>query len=78
MDRSTFAGGIITIREDLKMIRRLKGGIHETQLREVPVPHGRRFDPVRTNAHGDHWLLLPSGDLQVRDNEGLIRTAKKK
>jgi hypothetical protein len=53
------------------------------ELIEKVVAGGQRFvkkNPVNPRAaeeSGDHWLLDRTGHLQIRDNEGLIRTAKK-
>jgi len=40
-------------------------------------PLGQRFDKVADSTAGDHWILDSGGNLQLRDNEGLIATAKK-
>ena len=38
---------------------------------------GRRLDPVERNRSGDHWIIDQRGSLQIRDDQGLIRTASK-
>lgn len=47
------------------------------ELVESSSPAGRRFDPLGGSSAGDHWILDSNGDLQLRDDEGLIATAKK-
>lgn len=43
------------------------------QLREITIAAGRRFD--RTDSiHGDHYILSPSGTVEIWDQEGLIST----
>ena len=43
---------------------------------ERPSPRGRRFDTMDTSGNGDRFVVDPSGDLQIRDNDGLIATAR--
>ena len=40
-----------------------------------PSQLGRRFDTMDTSGLGDWFVVAPSGDLQIRDNYGLIATA---
>ena len=40
-------------------------------------PLGQRFEKVGDSTAGDHWILDSVGNLQLRDNEGWIATAKK-
>jgi hypothetical protein len=81
LDESPFAGSRITIfREGGKLFieQNFKdGSVLKKKLVEKKSPLGRRFDAVKGSSAGDHWVLDTSGNLQVRDNEGLIATAKK-
>ncbi len=85
LDESPFFGRRITIfREDGKLFieQMFKDGSSlKRELVEKKAPLGRRFDEVdRSSAGdraGDHWLLAADGNLQVRDNDGLITMAKK-
>jgi peptide/nickel transport system substrate-binding protein len=52
------------------------GGISKKEVRETSSRIGRRFDPVESMSNGDHWIIDSQGDLQLRDNEGLIGTAR--
>lgn len=47
------------------------------ELVERPSSMGRRFDFKGSNASGDYYVIDSFGDLQLRDNYGLITTAKK-
>jgi hypothetical protein len=38
---------------------------------------GRRFESLGGSTAGDHWILDSNGDLQLRDDQGWISTAKK-
>lgn len=79
VDSSPIMGGVITITSDLRLEKPFKdGSVMKRKLRETKTGRGRRFDPVPASGHGDHWLLLPSGELEIRDREGLIATARKK
>ncbi len=53
------------------------GSSLKKELVEKKAPLGRRFDKVEGSRAGDHWVLGSDGNLQIRDNEGLIGTAKK-
>lgn len=53
------------------------GSSYKTELIERKSPLGRRFDKVKDSDAGDHWVLDPNGNLQVRDNDGLIATLMK-
>lgn len=81
LDESPFIGSRITIfREDGKLyIEQIfkDGSGGKKELIEKQSPLGRRFDTVTGSSAGDHWLLDSRGSLQIRDNEGLIATAKK-
>lgn len=53
------------------------GSTLKKELTETKSPLGRRFDKVEGSSAGEHWVLGLDGDLQIRDNDGLIATAKK-
>lgn len=59
------------------------GSADTSELVERHTAKGQRFqekrpaNPRAASESGDHWLLGVSGDLEIRDNEGLIRTARK-
>ena len=44
------------------------------ELIEKPSPLGQRFDKKESDA-GDHFIIDRKGNLQVRDNDGLISNA---
>lgn len=52
------------------------GSSGDSRLRERVTPAGRRFEEVGRQT-GDYFLLDARGDLQIRDAEGLIATARK-
>jgi hypothetical protein len=52
------------------------GGHSEQEIVELEASQGRRFDAVEGSSTGDHWIIIPNGNLQLRDEEGLIMTAK--
>lgn len=74
-------GNLITIfREDGKLYIKQKfkdGSSLKKELTEQQSPLGRRFAETEVSSTGDHWVLDPRGNLQIRDSDGLIRTAKK-
>jgi sulfatase modifying factor 1 len=41
-------------------------------VRETKGPQGQRFEKIPSNKSGDHFLLRPNGELEMRDDEGLI------
>ena len=45
------------------------------RVEERSVSRGTRYDMVQRSRWGDYWLLTHSGNLESRDNEGLISTA---
>ncbi len=81
LDESPFLGARITIfREKSKLFiqRNFKdGSVLKQELVERRTQRGRRFDPVQRESAGDHWVLRSNGNLETRDREGLISTAKK-
>lgn len=80
IDRTPRVGGKITIVKDedgLTLQTNYQDGSKGKQrVRETRGPTGRRFDPVPPSPHGDHFVLDRSGNLQIRDAEGLITTAR--
>lgn len=81
LDESPYVGSRITIfREGGKLYIEQKfkdGSSHKIELFEKRSPLGRRFDKLEGSRFGDHWVLDSHGNLQMRDNDGLIATAKK-
>ena len=81
LDEGRFFGGRIEIfLLDGKLYFQQKfrvGMSFETELVETESPLGRRFDSVEESTTGDHWVIDARGDLEMRDNDGLIRTAKR-
>lgn len=54
-----------------------EGGMSRVELRESKTASGRRFDKVDGSKWGDHYLINRTGDLEIRDDQGLIVTARK-
>ena len=81
LDESPHFGGRITIfREegDVFMEKTFKDGSSLKQnIAERNSAQGRRFDKVEGASAGDHWIIGPDGNLQLRDNDGLISTSKR-
>ncbi len=81
LNESSFMGGRITIyREDGKLYMELKfsdGSSLNEELEEKSAPLGQRFDWIVGSGSGDHWIIDKEGNLQIRDSEGLISTAKR-
>jgi hypothetical protein len=81
LDESPLVGGRISIvreRGKLYLENVFKdGGSGRQEVTETKSPLGRRFDALEKPRSGDHWILDFSGNLQIRDNDGLIATAKK-
>jgi hypothetical protein len=81
LDEGPFVANRITIfREDGRLFieQMFKDGSSlKKEIVEKKSPLGRRFDKVEGSSAGDHWVLGSDGNLQLRDNDGLITTAKK-
>jgi len=83
LDERMYVGSRITIFQQngkLYMANDHKDGSSGVKkLVEKKSPLGRRFedDNMAGSETGDHWLLDSSGNLQLRDNDGLIAIAKK-
>ena len=79
IDESPYVGSRITILSgDGKLFGEQifkDGSSFKRELVEKQSPLGRRFDRVDSRT-GDHWVITSNGNLQLRDNDGLIRTAK--
>jgi len=75
-DESPYGGGDITIfRKKGKSYIDASWGQYE--LNEKKSSLGRRFDKKEGSPSGDHWIIDSDENLQIRDEDGLIRTAKK-
>jgi hypothetical protein len=46
-------------------------------LIEAGTPVGRRFERKEFSKAGDSYLIIRKGDLEMRDNKGMIRVCKK-
>lgn len=81
LDERPFVGSRFTIfREEgaLFIEQAFKdGSSRQIEIAESDSPLGRRYDEIDSSTSGDHWVVGSNGDLQIRDNEGLIATAKK-
>ena len=53
------------------------GSTLKIEVDEKKPPLGQSFVPVKASSTGDHWVIDSRGNLQIRDFEGLIRTAMK-
>ena len=53
------------------------GSSGTSEIVESQSPLGRRFNNPGGSTYGDHYVLDSNGDLQLRDDDGLISTAKK-
>lgn len=53
------------------------GSSGREEVVESRTPRGLRFDPARESATGDHYLLVSSGELELRDAQGLVLTVPK-
>lgn len=74
------AGRITIFREGANVFIERKftdGSCLKEQLVEKRTSLGHRFDKADGSSAGDHWLVDPRGNLQIRDNDGVIGTAKK-
>ena len=78
LDQSPLIGGCIVIYKESGEIYYEKfyanGGSSKKKVAESVVSIGRRFDP-KTTSSGDHWIIDEKGDLQIRDNQGLVAIA---
>jgi len=81
LDESAFVGSRITIfreRGNLYVGEKYKDGSgHNERVVERTSSLGRRFDPLERSSSGDHYIIDQRGNLQIRDDQGLISTAKK-
>jgi hypothetical protein len=81
LDETPFIGSRITIfHEKGKLFIEVTykdGSGHKKELVERKSPLGRRFNEVEGSRNGNHWIIGSDGNLQVRDNDGLIGTAAK-
>ena len=81
LDESPFSSKRIVIYRDngkLFMESTYKdGSVGTNDIIEGTSPLGRRFSKPGGSDAGDHWVIDSNGNLQLRDDEGLISTAKK-
>jgi len=81
LDESPLTGSrIVIVRNDGKLFMELTyqdGSSGSNEIIESQTTLGRRFSKPGGSTTGDHWILDSNGDLQLRDDEGLISTAKK-
>ncbi len=81
LDETPYAGCRITIyKKSSKYYLERKyedGSSGEEEVLKKQTPEGIRFDPLESNWAEDHWLIGKDGNLQIRDSEGLIATARK-
>ncbi len=81
MDKRPLVGHKITIfKKDGKLFMQdthKDGSGGKTELVEKKSSLGRRFEKADGSGGGDYWILDSSGNLQIRDGEGLISTSKK-
>lgn len=79
-DRPYIAGPITIFQQGSKLFveQAFKdGSTLKEQVTERHSSSDRRFDPVSPSGEGDYWLIAANGNLEIRDNEGLIATARK-
>lgn len=79
-ERPFVANRISIFREGGKLFieRTFKDGSSlKKELAEKNSPLGRRFDDVDGSDAGDHFVIATDGNLQIRDNDGLITAARK-
>jgi hypothetical protein len=81
LDQSPMVGGKISIyRKDdkLYMERTFKDGSSSNkEMVEKASSSGRRFEEKSGSSFGEHYIVDRQGNLQIRDQEGLIATATK-
>lgn len=81
LDQSPMVGGKISIyRKDgkLYMERTFKDGSGSNkEMVEKSSSNGKRFEEKSGASFGEHYIIDQKGDLQIRDQEGLIVTARK-
>ncbi len=53
------------------------GSVGTDEMTERNTSRGLRFDAKQTSPAGDHYVLNRSGDLEIRDSEGLIARVRK-
>jgi len=77
----SFRDWITIYREDDKLYISHKyhdGSVGQTEAKETATELGLRFDQINPRSDsGDHFIIDKRGNLQVRDREGLISTARK-
>ena len=53
------------------------GSSGNREITEKPSSYGRRFEVKTGSRSGEYFLIDSRGSLQIRDEEGLISTAKR-
>ena len=80
LDQSPMVGGKITIyRKDGKLYLEQKfkdGSSSNKEMVEKPSSRGRRFEEKGGASFGEHYVIDRQSNLQIRDQEGLVATAK--
>ena len=75
MDSAPGIRGVISITSNLRMEQEFDdGSVRKIALRMTKTGRGQRFDTVP--ASRDYYVLVRSGDLEIWDDQGLIRTAR--
>ena len=83
LDDRAYVASLITILRDSgsgKLFIEMKfkdNSIYKKEIIEKKSRLGRRFDHVEYNEFGDHWIVDSRGNLGIRDNQGIVATAKK-
>ena len=76
-DRPYMANRIVLYREEgttFSVERYADGSELEHEVSVAQTDRGTRYE--KPNSHGDHFLVLPSGALEIRDDEGLITSLR--
>lgn len=81
LDQSPMVAGKISIyRKDgkLYMERKFKDGSSSNkEMVEKPSSNGKRYEEKGGSSFGEYYIIDRQGNLQIRDREGLIVTARK-
>ena len=81
LTENAFAGGLVTIYRENGMpymeVKFKDGSSLNEQLVEKSSSHGQRFENAERLSLKEHYLIDRQGNLQIRDQEGLIDTGKR-
>ena len=80
VDLSPIVGGRVRLFElegRMYVETRLGHVARSEEVRGSTLESGVRLEPVEVNNAGDHWFLSSSGELEIRDSQGLIARAKR-